>query len=189
MTCDLNALHTAARDLLVTMRTTPKDYARIEDARWKLVVVIRDEDGAAGCVSDGWAYLKAADRMLIRHAHDVLMGGAAYAVTHPEEMEQLAEGLLAITGKPTADAQRTPRARKRHRRKGEAKDLLAAALYSLAEKGKWGQTNQQIFTLAEISKGRFYDLVGDEGDEDIKKLMREYQRETLGRGPARPDDY
>ena len=46
-------------------------------------------------------------------------------------------------------------ARKR-RRKGLAKELLAAALDSLAARGDWGKTDAEIIGLADISRDSFY---------------------------------
>src|SRR5262249_34299580 len=80
-----------------------------------------------------------------------------------------------------------PRAKPRkRRRKGEARELLAATLDSLAAKGQWGKTDTEIIALADISRGRFYELI--KKDESIKRNWEKYQRRTLGRGPVRRSD-
>ena len=79
-----------------------------------------------------------------------------------------------------------PRKPRKRRRNGDARDLLLAALSSLAAKGQWGKTNVAIFTLADISRDSFYRLKRD--NESIDKKLSEYERRTLGRGPVRADD-
>jgi hypothetical protein len=77
------------------------------------------------------------------------------------------------------------RSRKR-RAKGSAVDLLEAALRSLAAKGLWGKMDTDIIDLADISRSSFYRLAKE--NNKIKRMMEEYRRRTLGRGPVRVDD-
>jgi hypothetical protein len=76
--------------------------------------------------------------------------------------------------------------RRKRRRKGEAKLLLASALESLVDKGQWGKTNTEIIDLAGISGDSFYRLIKE--DDGIKRMMEQYGRESLGRGPVRADE-
>jgi hypothetical protein len=74
----------------------------------------------------------------------------------------------------------------RRRRRGEASLFLMATLAALAEKGQWGETDRGICHLASISRDSFYRLRRE--DEHIKKMLSEYGRQTLGRGPARASE-
>ena len=99
-TYDLNAAQETVRALLVAMRTAPGDYARIKEVGWEVVLALRGPNPAYGNIGPGWAYLPAADRRLLRQLHDALCGreGLYYAVSHPEDVEQLAEDALAVSG-------------------------------------------------------------------------------------------
>jgi hypothetical protein len=72
------------------------------------------------------------------------------------------------------------------RRKGEAKDLLAATIRSLTSKGQWGETDRAIISLAGISPDSFYRLTGEGGA--LNRDLNNYRRENFGRGPADPRD-
>jgi hypothetical protein len=97
--------------------------------------------------------------------------------------------LAAPAGAMTKDqglgAQET-RSRRVRRRKGEATVLLAAAMESLAGKGDWGKTDEEIIATAGISRDSFYRLIRT--DESIKRKLSDYRRQTLGPGPVRADD-
>ncbi len=99
MSYDLAELQSVARELLVAMRTEPGNYARVRGPAWNVVLAIRGPNPGHANLGPGWAYLKAADRRLLRQLHDALCGrdGTYYPVSHPEDTEHLAESVLAIT--------------------------------------------------------------------------------------------
>ncbi len=107
MSCDLNTLHATVRDLLVAMRTG-SGYETTSDLGWKVVVALRD--GHPALISEGWSFLPAPNRIRLRRMHDALCEGG-YLLTHPDEVEQLAEDVLAIGSGPPAfpPRQNTPR--------------------------------------------------------------------------------
>jgi hypothetical protein len=112
----------------------------------------------------------------IQSRRGAVMPGAQSAAATPAratEGEQAPEALVRKTRK--------------RRRKGDARLVLAAQLQSLADKGQWGETDVAIIRLACISRDTFYRLTGEDGP--LGGMLADYRRETLGRGPSRPDDY
>jgi hypothetical protein len=57
----------------------------------------------------------------------------------------------------------------------------------LAAKGEWGKSDAEIISLAGISRDSFYRL--KKRDDTVKAKLEDYKHQTLGRRPARPQDF
>jgi hypothetical protein len=104
------------------------------------------------------------------------------AAQHPQPANK---ALATTLAKESAEAAK-PTVKRRRRQKGDAKELLDSALDSLISKGDWGKTDQDIITLADISRDSFYRLA--HSDNAIAKKIEDYKHRTVGRGPARQED-
>jgi hypothetical protein len=74
---------------------------------------------------------------------------------------------------------------RRFTRKGEANLRLRAALEYLISQGNWGKQSGEIIKFADISSSTFYHLIGKDGADGVKILLKEYKRLSRGRGPVR----
>jgi hypothetical protein len=103
-TGDLATLKASVRALIDAMPTGPRNYAKIADLAEDVVKILRGSDGY-DTIGTKWNDLNAAARLRLRQMHNALCGsaGAYNAIRNPEEVEQLAKDVLALstqTGKP-----------------------------------------------------------------------------------------
>jgi hypothetical protein len=80
-----------------------------------------------------------------------------------------------------------PPSRRKRRAKGQAEQLLSAALDRLISEGIWGKTDQEIMHLADdVSPDTFYRLTGEDGP--LHQKLSSYRRQSRGRGPIKSSD-
>jgi hypothetical protein len=94
-----------------------------------------------------------------------------------------------LTGDPAPALEGTAATVRKRSKPGDARLKLDAALDSLIAKKEWGKTQKKIAHAARISRSQFYELTNAKtGDAEILRKLKEYQRESRGRGPARVAD-
>jgi hypothetical protein len=87
---------------------------------------------------------------------------------------------------PTVSQPATKTRPRRLRNRGDATELLVAALDSLIEKREWGKTHEEICNRATISRSRFYELI--KSNRSIERRMSDYKRESNRYTPVKRDD-
>jgi hypothetical protein len=104
------------------------------------------------------------------------------------ELERLVQEHIAPKVAPPEPAMIRPDESKQKRLKpGEAKTLILAVLYSIAEKGEWNKSVAEIIGQAKVSRSTYYNAL--KHDEDVQKALDEFRGRRLGRGPERADSY
>jgi hypothetical protein len=76
---------------------------------------------------------------------------------------------------------------KRRVKKGEAYILIIAAFQSLADKGDWNATDEDIISLAGVKRSTYYDVLNK--NELARHAKEAYRAQRLGRGPERAGGY
>ncbi|MDE2100031.1 MAG: hypothetical protein KGL39_22445 [Patescibacteria group bacterium] len=74
----------------------------------------------------------------------------------------------------------------RHKR-GEAALKIRAVLETLAADGKWDVEEREIIRLARVARSTYYHVLNN--DRTVQRVRELYEKQRLGRGPDRIDDF
>ena len=103
---------------------------------------------------------------------------AAGPVPRPED-----SAATGVGGTPRVDNQTD---RPDRNSPGDAKIKIVSALEALTNDGKWNKSNREIAKLAGVAKSTYHRLLKD--DRQVKRVMAEYRKQRLGRGPSRASE-
>ena len=81
----------------------------------------------------------------------------------------------------SADSERT--ACRGRGRPGDARIKIISALESLVSDGEWNATTREIAKRASVPRSTCYRIL--KNDQQVRKLMVEFRKQRLGRGPVR----